>query len=107
MHPEEIEAEKDDLIERLITLDDGRTLELFYSAIENEPKMFYIRDKDGELVEFTDLEKPNDIYNYKEVQRAIAEKTGIPVTEKEAKKITKELYERNVKYEMDHKKVLE
>ena len=107
MHPEEIEAEKENLSEKLIHLDDGRTLELFYDPKKKDLDRFYVRDQNGELVEFTDLKKPNDIYNYKDVQNDIAEKVGIMLTDTEAKKITKTLYERNVKREMDQKKVLE
>ena len=107
IYPEEIEAEKEGLIESLLSLDDGRTLELFYDANNKEPRRFYIRDQNGKLMEFTDLGRPNDIYNYKDVQNDIAEKVGIMLTDHEAKKITKTLYERNVKREMDQKKVLE
>lgn len=107
MFPEELEAEKENLFEQLIFLDDGRTLELFYNSKTNESIRFYIRDQDGKLTEFTDLKKPNDVYDYEEVRRQIAEKFRITVTEKEAKEIAKKIYKRNVEAEMDQKEVLE
>lgn len=106
-YPEEIEAEKDNLSEQLILLDDGRTVEFFYDANSNEPRRFYIRGKNGEITEFTDLGEPNDDYDYKYVQQKIAEKTSIVVTDGEAKKITDKLYEMDVKNEMNNRRVLE
>ena len=106
-YPEEIEAEKENLSEQLILLDDGRTVEFFYDANSNEPRRFYIRGQNGEITEFSDLREPNDDYDYKYVQQKIAEKTSIVVTDREAKKITDKLYEMDVKNEMDDRKVLE
>lgn len=107
MFPEELEADKNNLSEQLIPLEEGRTLELFYDSKTKEPVRFYIRNKNGELTEFTDLKKPSDVYDYREVRSQIAERFGIMVTDEEVKKITKEIYNRNVEAEMDQKEVLE
>ncbi len=107
MNPEEIEADKEGLSESILSLEGGRTLELFYNPKNKNLIRFYIRDKDGKLTEYTDLKVPNDVYDYQDVKNQVAEKFRIVLTDKEAKDITKKIYARNVEAEMDQKDFLE
>lgn len=106
-YPEEIQALNEDLHEVIMIFKDGIRMERFYDPKNKESIRLYVRDRDGKLIEFTDLKKPNDIYDYHEIKSWIAEKFNITVTDKEAKEIAYKVYKINVKADMDNRKVLE
>ena len=85
MHPEEIEAAKEGLYEVIATFRDGVTLEKFYNAkSEKEPSRVFARNREGDLIGFTDLD---GLKNAKDIKMMIVDKFHIAVTDEEAKKV--------------------
>ncbi|HLA26127.1 MAG TPA: hypothetical protein VJ028_03130 [Patescibacteria group bacterium] len=107
MHPEEIEADKDLLEELMIKTEDGQTIEVFFNTGKEQPCRLYIRNQEGKLTEYIDLEKPSDMYDYQDVKNQIAERFKFIVTDEEAGKIARKIYEIKAKAQMDQMEVLE
>jgi|SRR3990172_11404120 len=85
MHPEEIEAAKEGLYEVIATFRDGVTLEKFYNPKnEKEPSLVYARNREGDLIGFTDLD---GLKSAKDIKIMIVDKFHIAVTDEEAKKV--------------------